>query len=129
MRILFELMLFFSLSFAAEAIPTCNSTDQALLPNAFASVSGFNISWYFNHSQPNCSNPTIQEIRLPSRNLSGPISWKFLSNMTQLHTIDLSNNSLTGSLSSPIWFPPRLVEINLSNNRFFTGSEDLSFLQ
>ncbi|KAI3456138.1 hypothetical protein Pfo_012801 [Paulownia fortunei] len=117
MRILFKFMLLISLVFLAESSSTCNSSDQALLAKAFASVSGFNISWFFNNSQANCSSPPISEIQLSSRNLSGTISWKFLKNMAQLRTIDLSNNSLTGSVSPLLWFLPSLAEINLSKNR------------
>ncbi|KAK6124237.1 hypothetical protein DH2020_041989 [Rehmannia glutinosa] len=37
--------------------------------------------------------------------------------MTRLRTLDLSNNSLTGSVSPSIWFLPSLAEIDLSRNR------------
>lgn len=37
--------------------------------------------------------------------------------MTELRRIDLSNNSLTGSVSQFLWLLPRLAEINLSKNR------------
>ncbi|KAK6124280.1 hypothetical protein DH2020_041971 [Rehmannia glutinosa] len=37
--------------------------------------------------------------------------------MTHLRTLDLSNNSLTGSVSPSIWFLPSLAEIDLSRNR------------
>lgn len=116
MNSLFKIILVIPLFFVAESIQTCSNytADQALLSKAFASVSGFNISWFF---FTNCSNHPISEIKLPSRNLTGTISWKFLANLTQLQIIDLSNNSLAGSVSPVIWFLPSLVEIDLSNNR------------
>ncbi|XP_075496732.1 calmodulin-binding receptor kinase CaMRLK-like [Primulina tabacum] len=116
MNSLFKLILIITFFFVADSTQTCSNktADQALLSKAFASVSGFNFSWFF---FTNCSSLPISEIKLPSRNLTGTISWKFLANMTQLQVIDLSNNSLAGSVSPVIWFLPNLVEINLSNNR------------
>ncbi|PIN04166.1 Serine/threonine protein kinase [Handroanthus impetiginosus] len=115
MKTLLKFMFLISLSILAHSSSPCNTTttDQSLLTKAFSSVANFNISSYFNK----CSNPTISEINLPNRNLSGTISWKFLTNITHVQTIDLSNNSLTGSVSSSIWSLPNLVEINLSKNR------------
>ncbi|KZV56184.1 receptor kinase [Dorcoceras hygrometricum] len=117
MASIFQIILIIPLFVLAESTHTCsnNTADEALLSKAFASVSGFNISWFF--ATANCSYLPVSEIRLPSRNLTGTMSWKFLANMTQLQVIDLSNNSLAGSISPAIWLLPNLVEINLSNNR------------
>lgn len=121
MKTHFKFTLLISLLFLAESSSNnsnnCNSSDRALLAKAFASVTGFNISWFLNKSQPSCSTPPISEIHLSSRNLTGTISWKFLRNMTALRTIDLSNNSLTGSVPPSLWLLPSLAEINLSKNR------------
>ncbi|XP_051124930.1 calmodulin-binding receptor kinase CaMRLK [Andrographis paniculata] len=108
---------FFSFSFffflGESSSSTCNhSAEHSFLSRAFASVSNFDISWV---SHPNCTS--ISKIHLPSRNLSGTVSWKFLRNMPELRSIDLSNNSLTGSVSPSLWLLPRLAEIDLSNNR------------
>ncbi|CAA2988190.1 probable LRR receptor-like serine threonine-kinase At2g24230 [Olea europaea subsp. europaea] len=115
MKIFLKFLLIIS-AFAVAESSKCNSADRSLLSKAFASVSGFNITW-FNNSQPNCSNPPILDVKLASRNLSGSISWKFLKNMPNLQTIDLSGNNLTGSVSSALWSIPTLVEINLSKNK------------
>lgn len=91
----------------------CNSTDREMVSRAFNSVAGFNLSWI---SIPtNCS--VVTSISLPSRNLTGSISWKFLKDLSHLHTIDLSGNTLQGSVPTWLWSNPSLTEVNLSKNK------------
>ncbi|XP_065878248.1 calmodulin-binding receptor kinase CaMRLK [Euphorbia lathyris] len=107
-------LLLLSLLLLVDSKSLCkNSTDQYLISKAFKSVSGFNLSW-FQSPLPNCS---ITEIKLPSRNLSGIISWYYLKNISNLHTVDLSGNSIKGQIPGWFWSIQSLRNVNLAKNR------------
>ncbi|KAG6573315.1 Calmodulin-binding receptor kinase CaMRLK, partial [Cucurbita argyrosperma subsp. sororia] len=102
---------------ASTADAACNTTDRQFVSRAFNSVSGFNLSWVFVNSL-NSTHCAIEEINLPFKNLTGIISWRFLRNLTHLRSIDLSRNSLEGSVPNWLWGVPSLVRVDLSGNRF-----------
>ncbi|XP_022140165.1 calmodulin-binding receptor kinase CaMRLK [Momordica charantia] len=101
----------------ASVDSACNGADRQFVSRAFNSVSGFNLSSIF-ASQLNSNHCNIQEITLPSKNLTGIVSWRFLRNLTNLRSIDLSRNSLEGSVPNWVWAIPSLVHVDLSGNRF-----------
>ncbi|KAK9153058.1 hypothetical protein Sjap_000538 [Stephania japonica] len=95
---------------------TSEEADHVLLSKAFRSVSGFSDS-AFKSPNHTCPNPRITSIDFSSQNLSGTISWAFIKNMSFLQSIDLSNNSLKGSVHGGLWSMPNLESINLSMNK------------
>lgn len=110
----FFLLISLFLLAETESLYVCNSTDQHLVSKALKSLSGFDLTLF---SIPNCSNHSITEIQLPSRNLSGIVSWNYLKNLSNLHTIDLSGNQIKGQIPGWFWSMQSLKKVNLANNR------------
>lgn len=124
----FMKILILTTLFTLSQSRNCNNIDHILISKAFASVSNFNSSWF------HCSNSSISEINLPSKNLTGSISWYYLKNLTHIHTINLSNNSLKGYIPTWFWSTPSLTQVNLSNNKLggtigFESGSGLSSIQ
>ncbi|CAL0325005.1 unnamed protein product [Lupinus luteus] len=106
-----------------------NNRDYDLASKAFKLVSGFKSSTWLQNF--NCSYAYISKIELPSKNLTGIISWSYLKNMSNLEVLDLSGNSLQGKIPTWLWSSTTLLGINLSRNKFggsiITGSKNTSF--
>ncbi|XP_057750650.1 calmodulin-binding receptor kinase CaMRLK-like [Arachis stenosperma] len=125
-RFLIVAMAVFSVVESSKSISSCNtgssSVEQRLVAKAFKSVSGFNASssWFRKGVLlSNCSSQShVISINLPSKNLSGTISWGYLINISNLQLLDLSGNSLQGRVPTWLWSTSSLRHLNLSNNRF-----------
>ncbi|RHN72105.1 putative protein kinase RLK-Pelle-LRR-VII-2 family [Medicago truncatula] len=118
MKHLFRFLILLTLISLTQSSSSCNNENKNLISKAFQSVSGFNTT-LFQTKSFNCSKGQINIIELPSKNLSGNISWRYLRNMTNLVFLDLSGNYLQGQV--PNWFwssSSNLSTVNLSNNRF-----------
>ncbi|RVW83981.1 Receptor-like protein 12 [Vitis vinifera] len=60
----------------------------------------------------------LTRINLSHNHLTGPIPSSHLDGLVNLVTLDLSKNSLNGSLPMPLFSLPSLQKIQLSNNQF-----------
>ncbi|KAK7247175.1 hypothetical protein RIF29_42052 [Crotalaria pallida] len=126
---MFIILLLSLFSLVKSSYNNTNNEDHILVSKAFKSVSGFNSSTCSQTS--NCSNTHITKIELPSKNLSGTISWSYLRNLSHLKVLDLSGNSLQGKVPTWLWSSSTILELNLSRNKFggtiIIGSKNTSF--
>ncbi|XP_049931117.1 calmodulin-binding receptor kinase CaMRLK-like [Nymphaea colorata] len=90
----------------------CESSECQIMDSAFKSVKGFDRS-----NSINCNCSSITEIILPSKGLSGTVSWMILAGIANLRSVDLSNNSIQGSIPGGFWSKTRLVHLNLAGNQ------------
>ncbi|XP_074592625.1 LOW QUALITY PROTEIN: uncharacterized protein LOC141848492 [Curcuma longa] len=107
-------LLVFLLNHPPPASCSCTASDRLLIAKAFRHVSGFRLLSPNATAAPGggCS------LVLPSRNLTGTISWAYLRNVSSLRTIDLSGNALDGSVPGGFWSAPTLLDVNFADNRF-----------
>ncbi|XP_020576769.1 LOW QUALITY PROTEIN: probable LRR receptor-like serine/threonine-protein kinase At2g24230, partial [Phalaenopsis equestris] len=103
-------LLLLLLSILTSTHCSCDSSHRHLLSLAFSSVSGFHLP------PPSPTGACIRHLHLPSQNLSGTLSWMFLRNITTLQTLDLSSNSLDGSVPGSFWSSPALTAVSLAGN-------------
>ncbi|KAF3783726.1 putative LRR receptor-like serine/threonine-protein kinase [Nymphaea thermarum] len=102
----------FSILFpAASSAPSCNSSDYHMAKSAFRSLMGFHPATFLN-----CS-ATIRELNLSSKGLQGTVSWANIAKLGHLRTLDLSNNSIQGSLPGSFWYTTKLLHLNLAGNQ------------
>jgi hypothetical protein len=58
----------------------------------------------------------VRRLHFPSRNLTGPVDWAELGNLSSLLTVDLSGNSLQGGIDASFWRAPSLRAVDVSRN-------------
>ncbi|ESQ31267.1 hypothetical protein EUTSA_v10005320mg [Eutrema salsugineum] len=127
-----RLLLLFLLSFeTARRLASGDSNDEACLTNLRQSLedpannlhnwtkpfftnpcSGFSSHLH----GVTCNNGRIYKLSLTNLSLRGSIS-PFLSNCTNLQSLDLSSNQISGEIPSEIQFLANLAVLNLSSNR------------
>uniref|UniRef100_A0A0A9EMQ3 Protein kinase domain-containing protein n=1 Tax=Arundo donax TaxID=35708 RepID=A0A0A9EMQ3_ARUDO len=113
--LLLLLLLLLSTSLPASvtsAAPPCAAgrDDAAIVATAFRYVRNFRAA-----SVPACQ--PVRELRLPSRNLTGAVSWSALANLSALATLDLSGNALQGAIPGWFWRAPSLRAVDISRNQ------------
>ncbi|CAN6250953.1 unnamed protein product [Urochloa humidicola] len=102
---------------AAAAAETSTSSNCTLLDAQFVRLAFLNVT---NFTLPLPNRRTCRPVRrlpFPSRNLTGPIIWAELGNLTSLLTVDLSGNSLEGTIDASFWRAPSLRAVDVSRNR------------
>ncbi|TVT98322.1 hypothetical protein EJB05_56387, partial [Eragrostis curvula] len=85
--------------------------DVAIVAAAFRHVRNF---W---PTRPVKTCQPVRELRLPSRNLTGAVSWTALANLSALATLDLSGNALQGAIPGGFWRSPSLRVVDVSRNQ------------
>ncbi|KAE8678341.1 putative inactive receptor kinase [Hibiscus syriacus] len=120
-RILFTAILSFLLLQLAELDLV---TDRAALLALRSSVGGRTLLWNISNQSPcswagiTCEQNRVTVLRLPGVALSGEIPTGILGNLTELRTLSLRFNSLTGRLPSDLALCRNLRNFYLQGNRF-----------
>jgi hypothetical protein len=85
--------------------------DAAIVAAAFWHVRNFRPPREVKSCQP------VRELPLPSRNLTGAVSWAALANLSALAALDLSGNALLGAIPGAFWCAPSLRAVDVSGNQ------------
>ncbi|CAL5048163.1 unnamed protein product [Urochloa decumbens] len=106
------LLVLLATTLSASATSFCaGSDDAATIAAAFRHVRNFRPPPAVKPCQP------VRELRLPSRNLTGPVSWAVLANLSALAALDLSGNALQGAIPGAFWRAPSLRAVDVSGNQ------------
>lgn len=98
--------------------------DRAALLALRSSVGGRTLLWNISNQTPcywagvRCEQNRVTGLRLPGVALSGDIPLGIFGNLTQLRTLSLRLNSLTGELPSDLGLCQNLRNLYLQGNRF-----------
>ncbi|EER88491.1 hypothetical protein SORBI_3010G161300 [Sorghum bicolor] len=111
--LLLLLLLLLATSLPARAISSscAGRDDAAIVAAAFRHVRNFRAPRAKAACQP------VRELRLPSRNLTGAVSWAALANLSALAALDLSGNALQGAIPGRFWRAPSLRAVDVSRNQ------------
>ncbi|TYI93587.1 hypothetical protein E1A91_D02G145300v1 [Gossypium mustelinum] len=99
-------------------------TDRAALLSLRSSVGGRTLLWNVSNQSPcswagvTCERNRVTVLRLPGVALSGKIPTGIFGNLTQLRTLSLRLNSLTGPLPSDLALCQNLRNLYLQGNHF-----------
>ncbi|XP_022735582.1 probable inactive receptor kinase At1g48480 [Durio zibethinus] len=99
-------------------------TDRVALLALRSSVGGRTLFWNISSQSPcswfgvRCEQNRVTGLRLPGVALSGAIPLGIFGNLTQLRTLSLRLNSLTGQLPSDLALCENLRNLYLQGNRF-----------
>nr|XP_043607084.1 probable inactive receptor kinase At1g48480 [Erigeron canadensis] len=110
------------------------AADRAALIKFSSAVRGSTFRWNVTSPSPcnwtgvTCDNVTnrVTELRLPGDGLSGEIPLNSIGNLTQLQTLSLRNNRLSGAIPSDLEQCSDLRYLFLTNNQF-SGEIPASF--
>ncbi|XVF50422.1 hypothetical protein PTKIN_Ptkin04bG0098700 [Pterospermum kingtungense] len=108
-------------------------TDRAALLALRSSVGGRTLFWNISNQSPcswagvRCEQNRVTGLRLPGVALSGEIPVGIFGNLTQLRTLSLRLNSLTGQLPLDLALCQNLRNLYLQGNRFSGEIPELLF--
>lgn len=107
-----------------NAVKADLAADKAVLLALRTAVRGRTLLWNTTESSPckwvgvQCKNNRISELRLPGMGLTGNLPDNTVGNLTQLVTLSLRFNALSGSLPPDLWSLTNLRNLYLQSNQF-----------
>ncbi|OEL33586.1 putative LRR receptor-like serine/threonine-protein kinase [Dichanthelium oligosanthes] len=115
--------LFFLLLLAAAAtsLPAAEaasntSSNCTLLDAEFVRAAFFDVANFTPPLPGRRACRPVRRLHFPSLDLTGPVHWDELGNLSSLLTVDLSNNSLRGGIGAAFWRAPLLRAVDVSRN-------------
>ncbi|KAJ1255578.1 hypothetical protein BS78_K185300 [Paspalum vaginatum] len=110
------LLLLLATSLVASAASSNSSSSCAGRDDAAIVAAAFRYVRNFRAPRAKACQP-VRELRLPSRNLTGTVSWAALANLSALASLDLSGNALQGAIPGGFWRAPSLRALDVSRNQ------------
>ncbi|XP_066371945.1 calmodulin-binding receptor kinase CaMRLK-like [Miscanthus floridulus] len=105
------------LLFATSLPSSVNSSSCAGRDDAAIVAAAFRYVRNFRAPRAKAACQPVRELHLPSRNLTGAVSWAALANLTALAALDLSGNALQGAIPGRFWRAPSLRAVDVSRNQ------------